>query len=62
MKKLQKLLKDNYEDFESLENIEKSFDVLESELSESNFDGLLGLVKEYIVRCVGNMKTSIILW
>ena len=61
MKKLQNLLKDDYEDFESLENVEKSFDVLESGLSESNFDGLIGLVKEYIVRCVRNIKTSIII-
>ena len=61
MKKLQKLLKDDYEDFESLEIVVKLFDALESELSESNFDALLGLVKEYIVRCVGNIKTSIII-
>ena len=62
MKTLQELLKGDYEDFESLENVENSFYVLECELSESKFDGLLGLVKEYIVRCVGIMKTSIILW
>ena len=51
MKKLQELLKDdyNYEDFESLENVEKSSYVLGSELWESRFDGVLGLVKEYIV-------------
>ena len=36
-------------DFESLENVEKSSYVLGSELWESKFDGLLGLVKEYIV-------------
>ena len=34
------LLEDDYEDFESLENVEKSF---------YKFDGLLALVKEYIV-------------
>ena len=51
MKKLQELLEDDYEDFESLENVEKSsyMYVLGSELWESTFDGLIGLVKEYIV-------------
>ena len=42
MKKLQELL-DDYEDFESLENVEKSSYVLGSELWESKFDGLLAL-------------------
>ena len=32
-----------------LENVEKSFYVLGSELWESKFNGLLALVKEYIV-------------
>ena len=49
MKKLQELLEDDYEDFVSLENVEKSSYVLGSELWESRFDGLLALVKEYIV-------------
>ena len=49
MKKLQELLEDDYEDFESLENVEKLSYVLGSELWESKFDGLHGLVKEYIV-------------
>ena len=50
-----------YEDFESLENVEKSSYVLGSELWESKFNGLLALVKEYIVyRCLGNTKTLII--
>ena len=49
MKKLQELLEDDYEDFESLENVEKSSYVLGSELWESKFNGLLALVKEYIV-------------
>ena len=49
MKKLQVLLEDDYEDFESLENVEKSSYVLSSELWESKFDGLLALVKEYII-------------
>ena len=49
MKKLQELLKDDYEDFESLENVEKSSYVPGSELWESKFNGLLALVKEYIV-------------
>ena len=43
------MLEDDYEDFESLENVEKSSYVLGSELWESKFDGLLALVKEYIV-------------
>ena len=43
------MLEDDYEDFESLENVEKSSYVLGSKLWESKFDGLLGLVKEYIV-------------
>ena len=49
IKKLQELLEDDYEDFESLENVEKSSYVLGSELWESKFDRLLALVKEYIV-------------
>ena len=49
MKKLQELLEDDYEDFESLENVEKSSYVLGSEVWESKIDGLLALVKEYIV-------------
>ena len=49
MKKLQEFLDDDYEDFESLENVEKSSYVLGSELWESKFDGLLALVKEYVV-------------
>ena len=49
MKKLQELLEDDYEDFESLENVEKSSYLLGNELWESKFDGLLALVKEYIV-------------
>ena len=49
MKKLQELLENDYEDFESLDNIEKLSYVLGSELWESKFDGLLSFVKEYIV-------------
>ena len=49
MKKLHELLEDDYEDFESLENVEKSSYVLGSELWESKFDELLCSVKEYIV-------------
>ena len=48
MKKLQEFLEDDYEDFESLENVEKSSYVLGSELWESKFDGLLALVREYV--------------
>ena len=49
IKKLQVLLEDEYEDFESLDKMEKSSYVLGSELWESKFDGLLSLVKEYII-------------
>ena len=49
IKKLQELLEDEYEDFESLDNLEKSSYVLGSELWESMFDELLSLVKEYII-------------
>ena len=49
IKKLQELLEDEYEDFESLDKVEKSSYVLGSELWESKFDGLLSLVKEYII-------------
>ena len=49
MKNLQEFLEDDYEDFESLENVEKSSYVLGSELWESKFDGLLALVKDYVV-------------
>ena len=38
-----------YDDFESLEDVEKSSYVLGSELWESKFDRLLSLVKEYIL-------------
>ena len=38
MKKHQVLLEDDYEDFESLENVEKSSYVLGSELWECRFD------------------------
>ena len=49
IKKLQELLEDEYEDFQSLDKVEKSSYVLGSELWESKFDGLLSLVKEYII-------------
>ena len=49
MKKLQELLEDDYEEFESLDNVDRLSYVLGSELCESKFDGLLSLVKEYIV-------------
>ena len=49
MKKLQELLEDNYENFESLDNVVKSSYILGSKLWETKFDGLLSLVKEYIV-------------
>ena len=40
------MLEDDYEDFELLDNVEKSSYVLGSELWESKFDGLLNLVTE----------------
>ena len=49
IKKLQDLYEDEYEDFESLDKVEKSSFVLGSELWESKFDELLSLVKEYII-------------
>ena len=49
IKKFQELLEDEYEDFKSLDKVEKSSYVLGSELWESKFDGLLSLVKEYII-------------
>ena len=49
MKKLQELLEDDYDDFQLLDNVKKLSYVLGSELWESKFDGLLSLVKEYIV-------------
>ena len=49
MKELQEFLEDVYEDFEMLDSVEKSSYVLGSEQWESKFDGLLSLVKEYII-------------
>ena len=48
IKKLQELLEDDYEDFESLENVEKSSYVLGSELWESKFDRLLALSRNIL--------------
>ena len=56
MKKVQELLEDDYEDFESLENVEKLSYVLGSEVWESKFDGLLCLIKEYIVDVVWKIR------
>ena len=50
LRMLQELLEDEYEDFESLDKVEKSSYVLGSELWESKFDELLSLVKEFIIR------------
>ena len=49
------MLGDDYDDFKSLGNVEKSSYVLGCELCESKFEGLLGLVKEYIV-CVWQIQ------
>ena len=48
MKKLQELLEDDYEDFEWLDNVEKSSYVLGSELWGSKFDGLFSLVRNIL--------------
>ena len=63
MKKLQVLLEDDYEDFVSLENAEKSSYVLGCELYmwESKFNGLLALVKEYIVEMWEKRKHKLLL-
>ena len=47
--KLQELLEDEYEDFQSLDKVEKLSYLLCSELWESKLDGLLSLVKEYVI-------------
>ena len=50
MKKLKELLVDDDEDFELLDNVEKCLMCyIGIELWESKFDGLLSVVKEYIV-------------
>ena len=43
------MLEDDYKDFESLDDVEKLFYVLDSEPWQFKLDGLFGLVKEYIV-------------
>ena len=48
MKKLQELLEDDYEDFESLEYVEKSSYVPGNELWESKFDGLLAWLRNIL--------------
>ena len=50
IKKLQELLEDEYEDFESLDKVEKLSYVLGSELWESKFDELLSLVNSLYPR------------
>ena len=47
--KLQELLGDRFEHFESLDSFEKASFVLGSELWEDDFSSLLDLVKDYIV-------------
>ena len=50
MKKLQELLEEDDEDFELLDNVEICLMCyIGIELWESKFDGLLSVVKEYIV-------------
>ena len=48
-RKLQELIKDDYEDFKSLKNVEKSSYVLGSELWESRFYGLFSLVNNIYI-------------
>ena len=52
------MLERDYDEFESLDNIEKLSFVLSSELWESKLDGLLSLLKVYIVDGLGNIKTN----
>ena len=49
MCKLQELLGDRFEHFESLDSFQKASFVLGSELWEDDFSSMLGLVKDYIV-------------
>ena len=56
MKKLLMLLEEHHEDFQSLEIVEELSYMLGSELWEKKFDGLLSLVKEYIVDMWGIQK------
>ena len=48
IKKLQELLEDEYEDFESLDKVKKLSYVLGSELWESKFDGLLSWLRNIL--------------
>ena len=49
MCKLQELIGDRFEHFESLDGFEKTLFVLGSELWEDDFSSMLDLVKDYIV-------------
>ena len=59
MTKLQELLQGDFENFESVENVEELSFVLDSELWENKFDGLLSLIKEYIVNVLEIRKQII---
>ena len=56
MKKLQELLEDDYEDFESLENVEKSSYVLGSKLWESKFDGWHRSMEDLVKKSSDNQE------
>ena len=49
LEKLQELLGDNYINFNSIKNLEKTSYVLDSELREDDFGSLLSIVKEFLV-------------
>ena len=49
MGKLQELLGDRFERFESLDSFEKASFVLGSDLRDDDFSSLLDLVKNYVV-------------
>ena len=49
MRKLQELLGDRFEHFESLDSFEKASFALGSELWEDNFSSMLNRVKDYMV-------------
>ena len=57
--KLQELLGDGFEHFDSLDSFEKASFVLGSELWEDDFSSMLDLVKDYIVDVWGLRKARL---
>ena len=62
MCKLQELLGDTFECFESLNSFEKVFFVFGSELVEDDFSSMLDLVKDYILRAWIVLKKHLLFW